>query len=334
MNDYTITKTQSTSLIPLPIAIGINRGLGGRSLKYKQMKHISTLLIAFAFTITSCANHANKQEDQTPIVSVKATPVKYGDIENSISLNGKTIYLKKNVVASPISGYILKVHIKFGDKVQKNDVLYEIETKESRALANANSVAGGIIKVFAPSTGILNELTVNNSGGYVVEGYALCSIVENRNVMVQVNVPFEYNSLLKPGIVCKLFLTDKTAINGVIYQILPVIDEVNQTQNVLIKPVSNRQLPENLNLTVQMLQTKHTRICIVPKDAVMTNENQTEFWVMKIVNGNLALKIDVKKGIENDNSIEVLSTDLKNNDLVITEGAYGLADSTIVKMEK
>ena len=129
-------------------------------------------------------------------------------------------------------------------------------------------------------------------------------------------------------------MADKTSISGIIYQILPVIDEVNQTQNVLIKPVTNRQLPENLNLTVQILQAKHSRTCLVPKDAVMTNETQTEFWVMKIVNDKLALKIDVKKGIENNNSVEVLSADLKNNDLVITEGAYGLNDSTIVKMEK
>lgn len=300
------------------------------------MKNILRVFLGFiiSFMITSCTKQDSKQEDQTPIVSVKTIPVKYGDIENNISLNGKTIYLKKNVVVSPISGYMLKVHIKFGDKVQKNDVLYEIQTKENRALANTNAVTGGIIKVFAPSSGIVNELTVNESGGYVVEGAALCSIAENRNVMVQVNVPFEYNSLLKPGTRCELFLADKTSISGTIYQILPVIDEVNQTQNVLIKPVTNRQLPENLNLTVQILQAKHSRTCLVPKNAVMTNETQTEFWVMKIVNGKLALKIDVKKGIENNNSVEVLSADLKNNDLVITEGAYGLNDSTIVKMEK
>ena len=98
------------------------------------MKNILSVFLGFiiSFMITSCTKQDSKQEDQTPIVSVKTIPVKYGDIENSISLNGKTIYLKKNVVVSPISGYMLKVHIKFGDKVQKNDVLYEIQTKENQ----------------------------------------------------------------------------------------------------------------------------------------------------------------------------------------------------------
>ena len=66
----------------------------------------------------------------------------------------------------------------------------------------------------------------------------------------------------------------------------------------------------------------------------MTNETQSEFWVMKINGGNLAVKVPVKRGIENDSVVEVSSPDLKMNDLLISEGAYGLADSTIVKIEK
>jgi len=66
----------------------------------------------------------------------------------------------------------------------------------------------------------------------------------------------------------------------------------------------------------------------------MTNETQTVFWVMKIVDNKLAIKVPVLKGIENDNEVEVLSSGLTDSDLVITEGAYGLNDSTVVKIEK
>jgi len=66
----------------------------------------------------------------------------------------------------------------------------------------------------------------------------------------------------------------------------------------------------------------------------MCNETQTEFWIMKIANKNLAIKIPVLKGIENDSIVEIISSVINKNDIVISEGAYSLSDSTIVKIVK
>jgi hypothetical protein len=285
---------------------------------------------------SSCKNRATTQNEQMPLVSVKTTQVVQGDIESNVSFNGKTIYLKKNPVVSPIAGYIVRINVKFGDDVQKNSVLFEIQTKENKALENpgASSNSIGIINVLASSGGFINELNISETGGYVSEGSVLCNIVNNKDLMVQVNVPFEYNSLLKTGRKCKILLTDNTMIEGSIYQILPIIDEANQTQTILIKPDTSRQLPENLNLTIQFIYEKHADSFLVSRESVMTNETQNEFWVMKIASNNLAVKIPILKGIENDSIVEVISPDLKINDLVISEGAYGLPDSTAVRIEK
>jgi hypothetical protein len=66
----------------------------------------------------------------------------------------------------------------------------------------------------------------------------------------------------------------------------------------------------------------------------MTDETQNEFWVMKIITGDTAVKIPVTKGIENDSIAEIISSDLQDNDLIISEGAYGLPDSTVVSIVK
>jgi len=66
----------------------------------------------------------------------------------------------------------------------------------------------------------------------------------------------------------------------------------------------------------------------------MTNETQSKFWVMKVVNNKLAVKVPFTKGIENDNMVEALSSGLTDADRVITEGAYGLNDSTVIKVVK
>jgi len=295
------------------------------------MKKNLIILCIAAFLLSSCANKDTKEEEQKPVVTVKTTAVKFDAIDSKLSFNGNTVYLKKNLVVSPLSGYISKMLVKFGDAVKKGDVLFEIQTKENKAL-ESNSGKMGVVSVQAPSNGVISVLNITETGGYVLEGASLCTISENKDVVVQLNLPFEYNSLVKTGTKCQLNLDEKTHFEGTIIRILPTVDVANQTQQILIKPQTNKLLPENLNLTVEILKTRHTQTCLVPREAVMTNETQSEFWVMKVVNNKLAIKIPIKKGIENDNYVEVLNSGLTASDRVISEGGYGLNDSTAVSV--
>lgn len=302
------------------------------------MKRFFTLFFIFCMFqfFSSCRTKSVSEEEQVPVVSVKTTSLIKGDIENIVSLNGKTVYLRKNIIVSPISGYIIKINAKYGETVQKDNVLFEIQTKENKALENTGTFneSNGIIKVLASAGGNISEMNIYGTGGYILEGSALCSIVETNDFVIQMNVPFQYISMVKKNLKCKIILPDNTELEGYVYNILPVINGSDQTQNVLIKPSVNRQLPENLNLLVQFVNIKHNDSFLITRDAVMTNEIQSEFWVMKIYGNNLAVKIPVIKGIESDSIVEISSPDLKINDLLISAGAYGMADSTIVKIEK
>ncbi len=300
------------------------------------MKRVSVLFITICMLqmFSSCRNKSASGEEQLPLASVKATPLIQGDIENEISFNGSTVYLKKNLVVSPISGYIVRANAKFGQEVQKDEVLFEIQTRESKALESDKTASGdlGLVKVPATSGGFINELYINDPGVFTAEGSSLCSIVDTKDLIVKVNVPFEYNSLLSRERRCKILLTDNTRIAGSVIRILPVVDEANQTQTVLIKPATARQLPENLNLSIKFTNEKHLNSFLVTKSSLMTNETQSEFWIMKVDTGNMAVKIPVRKGIENDSIAEIISPDLKLNDLIISEGAYGLPDSTLIRI--
>jgi len=286
--------------------------------------------------LSSCKTRSTAGEEQMPVVSVKVTPVIQGDIENEISFNGSTVYLKKNLVISPIAGYIIKVNVRFGQEVNKGDVLFEVQTRESKALESGERTTGdyGTVKITAASGGFINDLNISEAGGYVAEGGSLCTIVNNRDLMVKVNVPFEYNNILARERICKIRLADNTSIHGSVFRILPVMDEINQTQTVLIKPETARQLPENLNLLIRFISERHRQALLVSKSSLMTNETQSEFWVMKIGSNNLAVKVPVKKGIENDTLAEIISPALNVRDLIISEGAYGLPDSTTIRIAK
>ena len=81
-----------------------------------------------------------------------------------------------------------------------------------------------------------------------------------------------------------------------------------------------------------MIQKESSDALTIPKKALQTNELLTEFWVMRIVNDSLALKVSVIPKLKNDSLIQVQSDNLKLNDLIIIEGAYQMQDSTIVKV--
>ena len=298
------------------------------------MKHFIFSLLIVAFALFSCGKKEATEAEQMPVVTVKTTVVKFGEIDSKLTFNGKVIYLKKNLVVSPISGYVRKISVKFGDYVKQNQLLFEIQTKENKALENTNSENTGIIRVFAPSQGIINSLNIIENGAYVLEGASLCTVAENHDVMVQLNLPFEFNSLVKIGNSCTLVLGDNIKFSGTIYQILPTVDDANQTQQVLIKPHYNKSLPENLNLEVELVKARHNKTCLIPRNALMTNETQTEFWVMKVIENKKAIKVPVQKGIENDDFVEILNSGLTKSDQVISEGAYGLNDSSTVKINR
>jgi hypothetical protein len=302
------------------------------------MKRLLIQLFVFSiiFTLFSCRSRSTSADEQMPVVSVKAEPIVSGTIENEISFNGSTVYLKKTQVLSPISGYVVGTNIRFGQEVQKGMVLFELKTRESKALESANDTTGmsGIIKINAGSDGFISELNINEPGVYVAEGSILCNVVNNIDLMVRLNVPYEYVSILSREKKCKIRLADNTVISGSVFRILPSVDESNQTQTVLIKPENARLIPENLNLVIFFIKEKHDKAMLVSRSSLMTNETQSEFWVMKINTGDTAVKIPVTKGIENDSIAEIISPDLKVNDLIISEGAYGLPDSTIVSIVK
>jgi hypothetical protein len=297
---------------------------------------IQLLFFSIIYTLSSCSHKSASSDEQMPVVSVKAEQIASGTIENEISFNGSTVYLKKTQVLSPISGYVVGTNIRFGQVVQKGIPLFELKTRESKALESVNDSAGisGTVKINAGSDGFISELNVNETGVYVTEGSTLCTIVNNNDLLIRLNVPYEYVSLLSREKTCRIMLADQTVISGSVFRILPSVDESNQTQTILIKPGTSKLIPENLNLLIFFIKEKHDDAMLVSKSSLMTNETQSEFWVMKINTGDTAVKIPVKKGIENDSIAEVISSELKVNDLIISDGAYGLPDSTIVSIVK
>jgi hypothetical protein len=70
----------------------------------------------------------------------------------------------------------------------------------------------------------------------------------------------------------------------------------------------------------------------VPASAILTNETQTDFWIMKMTDSVTAVKVPVKKGLSTKDKVEILSPLLSDSDRILVTGNYGLEDTAKVKI--
>jgi hypothetical protein len=262
--------------------------------------------------------------------------VSYGSVKDELTLFGTTMYLKRNAVTAPIPAYIKEVHVKLGDQVKEGQLLYVLQSKESRALGDdlskldSSLTSFGIIRVKASATGIVSTLDKQQSGEYVLEGTQLCTIAESNNLVFQVNVPYEYSSLVISGNTCTVVLPDTSRHEAVFTKALTSMNVQAQTQTILAKSVKSLFLPENMIVKVLVSKGSHEEKQLLPKSAVSSDEMLTQFWVMKLINDSTAVRQQVTLGNKDSDWVEIISPQLAHNDLIVSTGNFGLPDSALV----
>jgi hypothetical protein len=307
------------------------------------MKHpIKLFTLLSSILLASCGGHQEEVIEQTllPKTPVEITSIQYGSVDDELLLFGTTIYLKRNMVTAPIPAFITNVRIKLGDKVNQGDVLYELESKERRALGNSMAKVDtalanfGIIKVKASASGIISTLDKQQPGDYVLEGMQLCTIAESSDLAFQVNVPYEFTPFAKQGTSCSIVLPDNSIHQATLTKPLTAMNVLAQTQTILAKTNENLFLPENMIVKVIVSKGTKDKKQILPKACVLTDEMMKEYWVMKLTNDSIAVKIPVTIGNKNTERIEIITPQFNPNDKIISNGNYGLADTALVKIEK
>jgi hypothetical protein len=122
-------------------------------------------------------------------------------------------------------------------------------------------------------------------------------------------------------------------LEGIISSRLPVADIQSQTESFIVKPTTPEKLPENLIAKISIIKSSKVKAFTLPKTAVLSNETQTDFWIMKLINDSTAVKIPVKKGIELSDKVEILQPVLDRSDRILQTGNYGLPDTAKVTIE-
>ena len=297
-------------------------------------KNVNSSFFIILILMISC-NHKEtaSNTEQLPLPIVSIVHPNLGNIQKKKQINGQVVYLNKTTITAPITGYVTTVNTAIGSEVRKGDLLFRIQTKESRALQNSSvstDTEFGIIPVFASTSGFVNTLNIPKTGVFVSEGNTMASIVTDADLAIQANAPFVFSKELTNNNDIEIELANKEILIATFFRSIPVVDPISQTQQVLFKLKKHTLLPENLNVIVTFTTYRKENSTLLPKEAVLTNETQDKFWIMKVTKDSIAVKIPIQKGLETANNVEILNPVLKQTDVIIQKGAFGLPDSVKV----
>jgi multidrug efflux pump subunit AcrA (membrane-fusion protein) len=308
----------------------------------RYYKPLTILFACLALTALYSCSGSQPAADEAAAESqtqVTVTTIGNSALADSIELNATSSFLQKNYVSANAIGYIQKVNVQPGHYVEKGQLMFTIKTKEAQSIGNTINVLdttfkfSGINNIRASRSGFVTQL-LHQVGDYVQDGEQLAIISDRESFAFVLQLPYELRSVITNNQNMVLTLPDGEKLNGHIASLMPSVDTLSQTQGIVIKVNNTHPIPENLVAKVLIIKTAKSSAPSLPKSAVLSNETQNEFWVMKLINDTTAVKIPVKKGIESGGKIEILSPKFNPADRVAVTGNYSLADTAKVKIVK
>lgn len=293
-------------------------------------------LLLFSCNSSSTDNTTDMPEVRTPVT---VTSVTLMSLNEYIELNATSTFLQQNFVKSNLNGYIQKSNIKFGDNVHRGEVLFVLKTKEASAIGNAVNQLdssfnfSGVNVVRADVSGFVMQLN-HQAGDYVQDGEQLAVISDSKSFVFVMNVPYEDKPYVAIGKKVQVILPDNEVLEGSILSSMPLIDSVTQTQSYSIKVNSNHTIPKDLIAKVKILKSSIDNAETVTKSAVLSDETQTKYWIMKMINDSTAVKVPVMIGVEKGDTVQIVSPHFSPNDKILSGGNYGLPDTALVTVNQ
>jgi multidrug efflux pump subunit AcrA (membrane-fusion protein) len=299
------------------------------------------IFLIFIVALSSCGGKV-EQLDEEPveaITPVKAVRVSLDPMTEYVELNATSAFLQKSYVKSNVNGYLQSASIRLGQYVTKGQGLFTVRTKESQSIGNALSKLdssfrfSGTNSIRANTNGYITQLS-HQSGDYVLDGEQLAVISNMNSFAFLLDLPYELRQYVLNSKTVQVILPDGEKLNGTIGPFMPTVDAASQTQSIVIHVASSHPIPENLIAKVRIIKNERMNASSLPRSALLTDETQTEFWVMKMTDSSTAVKVPVQKGIETVDRVEILSPHFSQGDLILVSGNYGLRDTAKVRIEK
>lgn len=300
---------------------------------------LNYILLLTLFISCKGKSEADVGLPEPTVTPVTVTTIDNQPMEESVTLNATSTFLQKWIVRANATGYLKSANVQLNKMVGRGQTLYTVKTKEAESIGNSINILdsgfrfSGVNSIRANGSGFVSQID-KQPGDYVQDGDQLAVITDTRSFVFLLNMPYELRPYIMDKKSLELLLPDGEKLIGTIGSGMPSMDAGSQTQSIVLRVNASHPIPENLIATVKVIKSAKAMSNSLPKSAVLADETQTEFWVMKMLNDSTAVKTPVKKGIETNDRIEILAPQFSVDDKILTSGNFGLSDTAKVKLVK
>jgi multidrug efflux pump subunit AcrA (membrane-fusion protein) len=329
------------------------------------MKNIIIILslISAAFLTQSCKKTSQDDEERQAskaTVAVVTDRVKTGDVAVTVDATGMTDASRKEKVLAPAAGWIASFKALEGTSFTTGDVMAVIRPKEAQAaIAGAETLLRSAqtekqkaeaqhaldiaqasqagIEVRAKFNGIVATRSVME-GELVAENAEMFTLIDLSTVNFVADVPLQLlpKIHIQQQATVHLESLAKKDYDATVEAINPQTDVQSQTVKVRLKfslaSFERLGLKTDIMGTVRIITAVHRQALIVPRSALLRDDENETYSVVVMNPDSLAHITPVSIGVLTDSTVEIISG-IEKEMTVITRGNYALPDSTRVSIE-
>ena len=293
------------------------------------MKKTTVIILAACLFLTavSCSKQntasqeaASEQVNLTPVSTIR---VSAGSITDSRKFGG-TVTAKDSVYVMPsVTGELQNVAVKVGDRVEKDQVLAEVD-----ASRDGQTYRPSLIK--APIAGIVTSFT--GVEGSMVAPASPVAVIENLdNLEITISVIERYSTLIKEGnkVIVTFDAIPGETFTATVTSLSPTIESRTRTRTVKARlDAPEPRVISGMYANLNVIISTRDNVLVVPYSALSTSNDVTSCYVVR---DGKAVRTTVTTGIREADRVEIL-TGLKAGDILVVRGQGLLSDGTPVRI--
>ncbi len=293
------------------------------------MKKTTVIILAACLLLTavSCSKQntasqeaASEQVNLTPVSTIR---VSVGSITDSRKFGG-TVTAKDSVYVMPsVTGELQNVAVKVGDRVEKDQVLAEVD-----ASRDGQTYRPSLIK--APIAGIVTSFT--GVEGSMVAPASPVAVIENLdNLEITISVIERYSTLIKEGnkVIVTFDAIPGETFTATVTSLSPTIESRTRTRTVKARlDAPEPRVISGMYANLNVIISTRDNVLVVPYSALSTSNDVTSCYVVR---DGKAVRTTVTTGIREADRVEIL-TGLKAGDILVVRGQGLLSDGTPVRI--
>jgi membrane fusion protein (multidrug efflux system) len=248
-------------------------------------------------------------------------------------------------LSAPSAGIVAKVNVVEGQSVTNGEVLVDLSSPALRAeverqkklyaqqntsLKNLQEAEAQLelFRVTAPLSGTV--VRVNVKPGQAVDLTTIVAEVMDLNrLAVSAEIPSAEAKDLKSGEALEV-LSEPPVATEILF-VSPSVNKDNDTVLVRALLPKDSGLRPGQFVSLRIVTAVHTNCLAAPIESLVTDENGKS--VIALVKNSEATQVPVQTGLRENGLVEVSAPEIKEGDVVVTVGSYGLPEKTKVSVQ-